>query len=97
MRRVIFDEDAERELIAQIDYLIQHDAVSAAYKLEAYVRWFIVEHLAVHPTIGTTLEHRDLWEFCIPKSRLVLWYRFTDVELKIVYLWHTSEDRQAME
>ena len=97
MRRVIFDEDAEKELIAQIDYLIQHDAVSSAYKLEAYVRWFIVEHLAVHPTIGTTLEHRDLWEFWIPRSRLVLWYRFTDVELQIVYIWHASQDRQPTE
>ena len=97
MRRVIFDEDAERELVAQIDYLIQHGAVSAAHTLEAYVRSFIVEHLAVHPTIGSTLKHRNLWEFRIPRSRLVLWYRFTEVELQIVYIWHTSEDRQATE
>lgn len=93
MRRIVFDAAAADELYNQIDYLIRHHAPQAARALEARVYTFISEHLTIYPATGRELGHRGLWEYPIPRTKLVLWYRFTDGELQIVHVWHAAQDR----
>ena len=68
---------------------------SEASDLEKRVRLFLLNHLAEFPATGRRLPHRGLWEFWIPSAKLVLWYRFTDSELQVVHVWHSSQDRQS--
>ena len=93
MRRIIFDPEAAADLENQIQYLIDNNAVAAAGTLEVRVRTFISRHLAVFPASGRSVAHRNLWEAFIPQTRLLLWYRYTDDELQIVRVWHTSQNR----
>ena len=97
MRRIVFDTEAERELSNQLDYLISHHAINAAHDLVERARLFLVNHLARLPATGRRLDYRGLWECWIPRTKLVLWYRFTDTELQIVHVWHASQDRDASE
>jgi plasmid stabilization system protein ParE len=93
MRRWVLDRQAEADLQAQIDYLIERGAVGAAERLSERVRSFLRDFLTVHPRTGIFLDYRGLWETWIPRTRLVLWYRFTDSELQVARIWHTSQDR----
>ena len=56
MRTWVLDRQAETDLQAQLDYLIEHG---------------------------------------VPRTRLVVWYRFTDTELQVARIWHTAQDRQS--
>jgi plasmid stabilization system protein ParE len=93
MRRWVLDQQAETNLRAQLDYLIERGAVNAAEKLSARVKSFLRDFLTIYPATGAFLGHRDLWETWIPRTRLVLWYRFTETELQVVRVWHTSQVR----
>jgi plasmid stabilization system protein ParE len=92
--RIVLDAEAEADLANQLDYLIAHHAAPAARALESRLMSFIEVTLANHPRAGTFVTHRDLWECWVPGTRIVVWYRFTDFELQIVRIWHTSQDRQ---
>ena len=94
MRRHAFAPRAQRDLQSQIDYLNDQGAFDAAEKLLARIEQFVAQFLTAHPKTGIYLAHRDLWETWVPRTRLVLWYRFTDTTLEIARVWHTSQDRQ---
>ncbi len=94
MRSHSFAPRAERDLQWQIDYLNGQGAFDAADRLLARVEQFVARFLTVHPKTGVYLAHRELWETWVPRTRLVLWYRFTDEMLEIARVWHTSQDRQ---
>ncbi len=96
MRRWVLDRQAEADLQAQLDYLIERGAVGAAERLSTRVKSFLRDFLTVYPATGVFLDHRGLWETWIPRTRLVLWYRFTDTELQVVRVWHTARDRRAL-
>lgn len=93
MRRIVFDPVAAAELASQIDYLITRHATKAARDLETRIRSFLIDHLARFPATGRKLRDRNLFEFPIPRTKLVIWYRFTDHELQIVHVWHSAQDR----
>ena len=80
MRHWVLDRQAEADLQSQLDYLIERGAVEAAERLAR---------------TGIFLDYRGLWETWIPRTRLVLWYRFTDIELQVPRIWHTSQDRRS--
>jgi len=94
VRRWVLDRQAEADLQAQLDYLIERGAVDAAEKLSARIKAFLRDFLTAHPATGLFLDHRRLWETWVPRTRLVLWYRFTDTELQVVRLWHVAQDRR---
>lgn len=93
MRRVVFDVEAERALLDQIDYLISRDAVQAAVELDERVRSFLTGSLASFPAIGRPVGHRDLWETWVPRTRLVVWYRFDETTVEVVAVWSTWQKR----
>jgi len=82
MRRWVLDWQAEADLQAQLDYLIERDAVEAAERLFARIKSFLRDFLTVYPGTGVFLDHRGLRETWIPRTRLVLWYRFTDADCR---------------
>ena len=92
--RIVFDPEAERDLDRQLTYSIDHGAAPAVRALHKRSTEFIEGILARHPRTGTYIAHRELWETWVPRTRIVIWYRFSDEELQIVRLWHTSQDRQ---
>jgi len=47
MRAWVLDRQAEADLQAQLDYLIEHGAVGAAERLSARIKAFLRDHLAV--------------------------------------------------
>jgi len=94
MRGWVLDRQAEADLQNQLDYLIEHGAVDAAERLAARIKAFLRDFLTVYPATGIFLEHRGLWETWLPRTRLVLWYRFTDIELQVARIWHTAQDRR---
>jgi plasmid stabilization system protein ParE len=94
MRTWFLDRQAEADLQAQLDYLVERGAVRAAERLSARVKSFLSDFLTIHPATGRFLDHRGLWETWIPRTRLVVWYRFTDTELQVARVWHTAQDRQ---
>jgi plasmid stabilization system protein ParE len=95
MRRWVLDRQAEADLRAQLDYLIEHGAVSAAERLSRRVKSFLRDFLTAYPATGVFLDHRGLWETWILRTKLVLWYRFTDTELQVARIWHSSRDRRS--
>ena len=95
MRPYIFAPRAQHDLQSQIDHLLQQGAFTPAEDLASRVESFVARFLAVHPKTGVFLAHRNLWESWIPRTNLVLWYRFSDTTLEIARVWHTSQDRQS--
>jgi plasmid stabilization system protein ParE len=97
MRSYSFAPHAEHDLQSQIDYLSDQGAHAAADRLLMRVQDFIAQFLTQHPKAGVFLAHRDLWETWVPRTRLVLWYRFTDDALQIVRIWHVAQNRASSE
>ena len=95
MRTWVLDRQAEADLQAQLDYLIEGGAVDAAGRLSARIKTFLHDFLTVYPATGIFLDHRGLWETWVPRTRLVVWYRFTDTELQVARIWHTAQDRRS--
>ena len=95
MRRWVLDRQAEADLHSQIDYLIERGALDAAERLSARLAAFLRDFLTTYPSTGTFLGHRGLWETWLPRTRLVIWYRFADTEVQVVRVWHAAQDRQA--
>jgi plasmid stabilization system protein ParE len=93
--KIVVAPAARRDLERQLAYLIDHDAATAARRLERRLVTFIERTLVAYPRVGTFVGHRDVWEVWIPGTRLVLWYRFTIDELHIVRVWHSAQDRDA--
>lgn len=94
MRRWVLDRQAEADLQVQLDYLVEQGAIEAAERLSARIKSFLRDFLTVYPATGVFLDHRGLWETWVPRTRLVLWYRFSDTEVQIVRVWHTARDRR---
>lgn len=84
---------AEQELESQINYLIGQGAQIPAQKLLNRVHRFIGNSLCRFPATGHYVKKRDLWEIWIPGTRVVLWYRFDDTSVVLLYLWHMSRNR----
>ncbi|MFM9942159.1 MAG: hypothetical protein ACKVP7_21965 [Hyphomicrobiaceae bacterium] len=93
MRRIVFTAEAEHTLGHQVGYLIDQGASVAASALSARVEQFLAGMILAWPRTGRYIPERDLWETWIPRTRLVVWYRFTDDELVILTFWHTAQDR----
>ncbi len=93
MRQVRLTREAEDALASQIDYLIDRGAVRPAQSLKTRVETFLLGTLTDYPRSGRLLERR-IWETWIPRTKLVVWYTFDDVELVVITFWHTSQDRQ---
>lgn len=93
--RIVIAPSAKRDLLRQLGYLIEQDAAEAAVRLEARLSDFFESTLSRFPRIGTYLAHRGLWETWVPRTRFVIWYRFSDDELQIVRVWHTSQNREG--
>jgi plasmid stabilization system protein ParE len=92
--RIVFDPRAADELVSQIEYLIEHNALQAAVRLAMRCNAFFENFLARHPRTGKHIVERDIWETWIPGTRLVIWYRFTEDELQIIRIWHAAQDRE---
>ena len=92
--RIVFDPRAAEDLVSQIDYLVDHDALRAAARLKLRCDAFFEDFLARHPRAGKHIAERDIWETWIPGTRLVVWYRFIDGELQIIRIWHVAQDRE---
>jgi plasmid stabilization system protein ParE len=95
MRTYVLDPEAQANLANQIDYLNDRGAFDAADRLATRLEAFLANFLCSHPATGRYIPERDLWEVWIPRTRLVLWYRFTDNHLQVVRIWHTAQDRQG--
>jgi plasmid stabilization system protein ParE len=91
VRRWVLDRQAEADLQAQLDYLLEQGAIDAAERLSAR---FLHDFLTLYPGTGIFLDHRGLWETWLPRTRLVVWYRFTDTEVQVARIWHAAQDRQ---
>ena len=94
-RRIVTTKEAETCLANQLDHLIDHHAPATAEKLKERFDSYLVNHVAAFPRTGRYLAQRDLWETWIPRTRLVIWYRFNNEELVILSVWHTSQDRDT--
>ena len=93
--KLVIAPSAARDLSNQLGYLVDQGAGDAADRLEKRLTTFLSTTLAAYPRTGIQLRHRGFWETWVPKTRLVVWYRFTADELQIVRVWHTSQDRRA--
>ena len=51
--------------------------------------------LSMFPATGHLIAERDLWEVWVPRTKLVVWYRFSDTAITVMTFWHTSQDRQT--
>lgn len=95
MRTYAFSRRAEGELGLQIDYLIRRGAFRPAEQLADRTESYLRDFLAAYPRTGKYIPERDIWETWVPGTRLVLWYRFTDIHVDVVRIWHTSRARDA--
>jgi hypothetical protein len=59
------------------------------------VETFLAKTLAEYPRNGCLIVERQLWETWIPRTKLVVWYTFSEAELVVLTFWHTSQDRPA--
>ncbi len=91
--RVRYTTHARNKLDAQIDYLLGIGALQPAIDLDNRVNRFVVNTLGLFPRAGRYFADLDLWETWIPRTKMIVWYRFTDDELIVVDVWHTAQDR----
>ena len=92
--KIIIAPRARRDLANQLGYLVDQGATPAARRLEQRLTTFLNGTVARYPRSGAFIAQRDLWETWVPRTRFVIWYRFTADELQIVRVWHSSQDRQ---
>lgn len=93
--KIVIAPRARQDLADQLGYLVDRNAPAAARRLEARLTNFIETTVARFPRSGTFVGHRDLWDMWIPKTRFVIWSRFSSAELQIVRIWHASQDRHS--
>ena len=91
--KIIIAPRARRELGNQLGYLVDQGSIASARRLERRISTFLADTLSRHPRFGNFIAERDIWETWIPGTRIVIWYRFTDEELQVVRVWHTSQNR----
>lgn len=92
--KVVFAARARINLDSQIDYLVAEGATRAAKTLRTRVRTFLYSFLVPYPRTGSYLPECDLWETHVPRTKLVIWYRFTNDVLVVIDVWHSSQDRR---
>ena len=92
MRRWSLSKSAAADLSNQIEYLKRQGAVGPALEMAERVERFLAG-LCIRP-LRRHIEERDLWEVWIPETKLVVWYRFDELELEVARFWHTSQNRQ---
>ncbi len=96
MSRVVqYSALAAAKLEAQVDYLIDQGALRAALHLKQRVDDFVIGHLSLYPEVGRRVSDKDFYEIWISKTRIILWYRFTEDALDVIDIWHTSQQRGA--
>ena len=88
--RIVLDPRVERDLDHQLSYLIGQ---ATARNLERRFAAYIEQTLAMFPRSGHLIADRNIWESWVPRTRLVVWYRFTSDELQIVRVWNSAQDR----
>lgn len=93
--RLRFTARARIRFDQQIDYLIEAGSVRAARRHANRTEQFLKRFVILYPSAGTFVAERDIWEIWVPRTRLVLWYRFTASELTVIDIWHTSQNRQG--
>ena len=96
MKFVLSPEAVER-LEDQVRYLKEAHAPAAAERLRLRVLDFLENHLAHFPRTGHRLSRHQLWESWIPKTNLVIWYQVAGDQVRVVTVWHTSQDRFGAE
>lgn len=97
MRTYVLDLEAQANIQSQTDYLVAQGAYAAAEALVERLETYLADFLCHYPATGNHIKERDLWEIWIPRTRLVLWYRFTDSEMQIVRIWHSAQNRSAFD
>jgi plasmid stabilization system protein ParE len=93
MRDVVLTDRAAERLDEQLAYLTAQGAADAAERVRARIE----EHLAVisqYPRTGRYRHRQKLWEAWVPKTRLVVWYRFDDAQIVAIAIWHTAQQRR---
>ncbi len=93
--RLRFTARARIRFDQQIDYLIEAGSPRAARRLANRFEQFLKRFVIRYPSAGTFVAEREIWEIWVPRTRLVLWYRFTESELTIIDVWHTAQDRKG--
>lgn len=91
--KVVVSAEAAAQIEWQVRYLHKVGATAAAISLQRRVLDFLMNHLTSFPRTGTYLAHKNLWEFWIPGTRLVVWYAVHDETVSVVTVWHTSQNR----
>lgn len=92
-RRVVLSAEATSSLNKQIDFLLERHVGDAARTLRNRLFVFLQNTLAVYPASGRHISQRDVWETWVPRTRLVIWYRFSDEALFVIAIWHSAQDR----
>ena len=95
MRRIRLMPEAERTLTAQLDYLLERHATTAAQALKTRVERYLTGSVAQFPRTGKFIGEHGLWETWIPRTRLIVWYSFDDDEVAIITFWHGAQDRSS--
>ncbi|RTL65999.1 MAG: type II toxin-antitoxin system RelE/ParE family toxin [Hyphomicrobiales bacterium] len=95
VRRVRLTQEASDALAKQLDFLTQQGAHRAASSLNRRVHAFLENTLLAYPATGAFVRRRNVWECWIPRTRLVVWYRFDQNELLILTIWHGSQKRPS--
>lgn len=93
MRRVTLSRQAEDNLAAQLQYLVDRGAHRAAEYLTQCVHHFLNATLAPFPRVGRLIPEQQLWEVRVARTRLLVWYEVSDDELRVVAFWHVAQDR----
>ena len=93
--KIVISPRGRRDLANQLGYLVDQGAAAAATRLERRLTRYIEDTIANFPRTGDYIPERQLWEMWVPRTKMVIWYRFTADELQIVQVWHTSQNRQG--
>ncbi len=77
-----------------MDYLVALGAADAALSLRLRIEEFMADTIAVFPRSSHYIKERDVFETWIPRTKLIVWYTFTDATIDVVTFWHAAQDRQ---
>lgn len=92
MRTVLIRPTARRQFLGQINYLLEYSP-QGAQALSLRFATFLNDFLSYFPETGTYISEKDIWEIVIARTRLIVWYRFDEDELRVLAVWNSAQNR----
>ena len=97
--KISLSRRVEAELVEHFQYGVSRFGRKVAERTFERVRRSIFELLAAYPKMGTYNAEKDIFEYAVPNTSFVVFYRLNAAidHLTILAIFHHAQDRDSFE